>query len=90
MKERIHVVLILLVLLSKGTNSNDFDAFCELVSLSPNKASWCSNCSNPCANKNCGVDCNSDKTAIISISAGSKSLTAIPESIGNLTSLTYL
>ena len=69
------------------TTGNDFDAFCELVSLSPNSQSWCSNCSDPCNNK-CEVECDNGK--IISFNASNKGLTTLPDSIGGFTALTSL
>ena len=65
----------------------DFEAFCELVSLS--HISWCSNCLNPCGN-GCSVYCNSGKTRITSINGNSKGLTALPDSISSLKALTSL
>ena len=80
-------LLLLLSLLPIGM-CNDFDVFCELVSLN-SQVSLCSNCSDPCGN-NCGVSCNGDNTRIMRIYAGGKGLTTLPESIGSLTLLTYL
>ena len=77
--------LLFLSLFQRGATSSDFDVFCELVSLN-NHTDLCSNCSNPCGSCS-DVTCNGDKTRITKISVGSKKLTALPESIGNLTSL---
>ena len=76
-----------LLLLLSGVMSNDFDVFCELVSLSPNKTTWCSDCSNPCGNS-CGVTCSN--TRITQINATKKRLTNVSESIGDLTALNSL
>ena len=84
----VFLLISFVLLLSGVTRGTDFDIFCELVSLSPNKTTWCSNCSNPCGM--CGVICNSDNTRIISISAYNKGLTTLPENISNLVALTHL
>ena len=79
-----------MIILSSLSNGNDFDAFCELVSLSSDPQSWCSNCASPCSDNSCGVTCDSDNTRITGISAGWKGLTSIPDSIDSLASLQWL
>ena len=81
---------VFLAAVVSNVKANDFDVFCELVSLSPKK-DWCPDCRNPCAtsfNKSCQVTCDDER--ITGIVASQKGLTEIPSSIWKLTSLTYL
>ena len=88
-KEALFSLLFLLLL--RGGIGGDFETFCELVSLSPEKSEWCTDCMHPCDREECDVTCKDDGTGttrITGINAAGRDLTALPYSIGNLTLLT--
>ena len=97
------LVVAVITLFGVSGMCNDFDVFCELVSLSSIWSSNCTTCSSPCGNKGCGVTCSVDNTSITGINAYYKvplgpnsdtvygmGLTTLPENICSLTSLTSL
>ena len=86
-------LLLLLPIMARSDDIDDFSVFCELVNMN-SLSSWCSTCSSTSPSSSicgsCGVACNDDEDRITGINIQNKGITVLPESIGSLTALTAL